>query len=107
VGYYYWCKENKSYKATRIRKIVNSGLDQVQRYISLLNKASVDELISPGLGIIGGWLILSAMKCQTDGDPLLIIDWNYEVFSQANLYLLDNMQQQEGTFSLSRSYIEN
>ncbi|CAI2193209.1 14418_t:CDS:2, partial [Funneliformis geosporum] len=56
--YYHWCKENKSYKATKIRKIVNSGIDQVQRYISLLNKASVDdcnvELISPGLGTIGG-----------------------------------------------------
>ncbi len=61
-NYYYWCKENKSYKATKIRKIVNSGIDQVQRYISLLNKASVDdcnvELISPGLGIIGGWLVV-------------------------------------------------
>ena len=67
-NYYYWCKENKSYKATKIRKIVNSGIDQVQRYISLLNKASVDdcnvELISPGLGIIGGWLVVLTRKIE-------------------------------------------
>lgn len=31
-NYYYWCKDNKSYKTTKIRKIVNSGIDQVLVY---------------------------------------------------------------------------
>jgi hypothetical protein len=60
--YYYWCKDKKTYKTTTIQKIVDSGIEQINRYIKLLKKGSVTDKnveVIVGSGMIGGWLVIA------------------------------------------------
>lgn len=62
-NYYYWCKDKNSFKKTKNQKIVDSGIEQIKKYINLLKKGAVShdnvEVSTPGFSMIGGWLVIA------------------------------------------------
>ena len=69
--YYFWSKDDKNYKLTSVRKIIDLGEDQLKNYIKVIKKGQcavnnskigvLDERINIELGnsILGGWLLVS------------------------------------------------
>ncbi|CAB4465003.1 hypothetical protein RhiirA5_441474 [Rhizophagus irregularis] len=69
--YYFWSKDDKKYKLTSVRKIIDLGEDQLKNYIKVIKKGQcavnnnkigvLDERINMELGnsILGGWLLVS------------------------------------------------
>jgi len=68
--YYFWSKDDKKYKLTSVRKIIELGEDQLKNYIKVIKKGQcavnnkigvLDERINIELGnsILGGWLLVS------------------------------------------------
>jgi hypothetical protein len=68
-NYYFWSKDETKYKLTKVRKVINDGMHQINNYIGVVGKGKssnknvgiCDEKIGveEGIGLLGGYLIAS------------------------------------------------